>query len=196
MLCSFTCMWVNVKFLYRTSQFIVPLTLVFTCLHHKSFENTVWKGEIACIKQFLLFPQCFLPFLRPFSHFQQIKKSCLQTLSVWKSLKFVVWERVKHFFHTILNSKDLEKDAFWKHWGRWRKYFCTCMRVNVKFLYWTSLYTCIVPLTLYHRIQSFNDLQKDAFWKHWGRWRKRYVFVHVCEYTLNIYIRLVHILSL
>ena len=27
--------------------------------------------------------------------FHQIQKCCLQTLSVWKSLKFVVWERVK-----------------------------------------------------------------------------------------------------
>ena len=32
------------------------------CLHHKSFENTVGKGEIAHNEQFLLFPQCFLPF--------------------------------------------------------------------------------------------------------------------------------------
>ena len=28
----------------------------------KSSENTVGKGEIACNKQFLLFPQCFQPF--------------------------------------------------------------------------------------------------------------------------------------
>ena len=37
-------------------------------LHHMSFENTLGKGEIACYKQFLLFPQFsfrlenFLPF--------------------------------------------------------------------------------------------------------------------------------------
>ena len=36
--------------------------LVFTCLQYKSFENTVGKGEIARNEQFLLFPQCFLPF--------------------------------------------------------------------------------------------------------------------------------------
>ena len=29
-------------------------TLVFTCLHYKSFENTVGKGEIACDEEFLL----------------------------------------------------------------------------------------------------------------------------------------------
>ena len=35
--------------------------LVFTWLQYKSFENTVGIGEIACNKQFLLFPQYFLP---------------------------------------------------------------------------------------------------------------------------------------
>ena len=30
-------------------------------LGNKPFENTVGKGEIARNKQFLLFPQCFLP---------------------------------------------------------------------------------------------------------------------------------------
>ena len=37
------------------------LALVFMCLQWKSFENTVGKGEIACNKQFLLFPQCVIP---------------------------------------------------------------------------------------------------------------------------------------
>ena len=40
--------------------------LVFICLQYKSFENTVRKGEIAHDEQFLLFPQCFLPFWRAF----------------------------------------------------------------------------------------------------------------------------------
>ena len=30
------------------------------------FENTVGKGEIARNEQFLLFPQCFLPFVENF----------------------------------------------------------------------------------------------------------------------------------
>ena len=38
--------------------------LVFTCIQYKSFEITVGKGEIAGNEQFLLFPQCFLPFWR------------------------------------------------------------------------------------------------------------------------------------
>ena len=55
------------------------------------------KGEIAHNEQFLLFPQCFLPFWRNFCHFHQIQNCRLQTLSDWKSLKFVVWERVNPF---------------------------------------------------------------------------------------------------
>ena len=35
-----------------------------------AFENTVGKGEIARNEQFLLFPQCFLPFLDNFPPFQ------------------------------------------------------------------------------------------------------------------------------
>ena len=68
--------------------------LAFTCLQYKSFENTVGKGEIAHNEQFLLFPLCFLPVWITSYHFHQ-KNCCLQTLSVWKGLKFVVWERVK-----------------------------------------------------------------------------------------------------
>ena len=42
--------------------------VVFTCLHYKSFENTVGKGDIARNEQFLIFPlfstllENFLPF--------------------------------------------------------------------------------------------------------------------------------------
>ena len=68
--------------------------LVCMCLQYKSFENIVGKGEIAHIKQFLFFPQCFLTFWITFSHVYQISNCHLQTLSVWKILKFVVWERV------------------------------------------------------------------------------------------------------
>ena len=56
------------------------------------FENTVGKGEIDRNEQFLLFPQCFLPLS---CHFYQICSCRLETLSVWKSLEFVVWERFK-----------------------------------------------------------------------------------------------------
>ena len=50
------------------------------------FLKTLEKGQIAHKKQFLLFPQHFLPFQRTFLDFHQIQDYCLQTLSVWKSL--------------------------------------------------------------------------------------------------------------
>ena len=57
--------------------------------------KTLRKGEIARNEQFLLFSQCFLPFWRTFHHFHQIQNCHLQTLSFWKSIKCVVWKRVK-----------------------------------------------------------------------------------------------------
>ena len=59
-------------------------------------ENTVAKGEIARNEQFLRFPQCYLTFWRTLCYFHQIQNCHLQTLSVLKNLKFVVWEGVKN----------------------------------------------------------------------------------------------------
>ena len=78
------------------------------CLQYKSFENTVRKGEIAHHEQFLLFPQCFLTICKTLCHFHKNQNCRLQTLSVWKSLKFVVWERVKSVIHVFgINSHYL-----------------------------------------------------------------------------------------
>ena len=52
------------------------------------------KGEIACNKQFLLFSQCFLPYMKLIFHFKCTLKCCLQFVSIWASLKFchlVIW---------------------------------------------------------------------------------------------------------
>ena len=64
---------------------------LLTPLGSKPFENTVAKGEIAHNDQFLLLPQCFLPVWIAICHFRRIWNCRLPTLSVWKSLKFVVW---------------------------------------------------------------------------------------------------------
>ena len=58
--------------------------LVFTCLQYKSFENIVGKGEIARNKQFLLFPQCFLPVWRTSAIFIKFEIVVCK-LSIWKS---------------------------------------------------------------------------------------------------------------
>ena len=53
-----------------------------------AMENIVTRGEIACNKQFLLFSQCFLPYMTLIVHFKCTLKCCLQSVSVWISLKF------------------------------------------------------------------------------------------------------------
>ena len=58
-------------------------------------ENIVRKGEIACNKQFPFFSQCFLAYMALIFHFKCNLKCRLQCVSVWNSLKFVVWEWVK-----------------------------------------------------------------------------------------------------
>ena len=96
-------------------QCFLPIWRTFSHFHqirnyHNSFENNVGKGEIARNKQFLPFPQRFLPIWRTFSHFHQIRNYHLQTISVWKSLKLVVWERVKGFAGKMKYvSKRIEK---------------------------------------------------------------------------------------
>ena len=62
---------------------------------NKRFENTMGKGEISRNQQFLLFPQCLIPVYRTFCYFHQIQNCRLQTLSFWKSLKYILWEKVK-----------------------------------------------------------------------------------------------------
>ena len=52
------------------------------------FWKPMWEKEI------FLFSQCFLPVWRTLCHFPQNWSCHLQTLSVWKILKFIVWELV------------------------------------------------------------------------------------------------------
>ena len=84
------------------------------CLQYKSLENTVGKGEIARDEQFLLFPHCFLPFRRPFCYFDQIQNFRVLTLSVWKSLKSVVWERVNQSEFDQIQNFRVQTLSVWK----------------------------------------------------------------------------------
>ena len=59
--------------------------LVFTCLKYKSFENIVEKRRNCSQWAISSFPTVFST--RTFCHFQQ-SGSCLQTFSIWKSLRF------------------------------------------------------------------------------------------------------------
>ena len=82
------------------------------CLEYNSFENTMEKRAIACNKPIHLFPQC-LSFGELSANFHQIWNCCLPTLSVWKSLKFVVWERVNQISKTKHFTKFLERNLAW-----------------------------------------------------------------------------------
>ena len=68
--------------------------LVFTSLQYNVIENNVGKGDIDRYEQFLFFPQYLQPVKRTFCHFHQSRNCRLQTLSVWKGLKFLVSRRL------------------------------------------------------------------------------------------------------
>ena len=55
---------------------------IYSCRKHCE------KGEIACYKQFLLFSQCFLPYMTLIFHFQCTLKCRLQFLSILTSQIF------------------------------------------------------------------------------------------------------------
>ena len=71
-----------------------------------------------CNEQFLLFPECFLPVWRTFCHLHQNQNCRLQTLSVWKSLKFVVCERV----NSLANYKNFTQVQIQSSCRRQNKY--------------------------------------------------------------------------
>ena len=77
--------------------------LDFTCLPYTSYENTVGKREITRYKWFLLYPHGFFAHLENFIPFSSYMKWLSANSWVWKSLKFVVWERDILFFHTSLS---------------------------------------------------------------------------------------------
>ena len=62
-----------------------------------SLLKTPREKEKLLIMSNFSFSQCFLPIWRTFCHFHPIWNCRLQTLSIWKSPKFVVWERVNPF---------------------------------------------------------------------------------------------------
>ena len=53
------------------------------------------KEKLLIMSNFFFSNSVFYQYGKFFYHFHQIQNCCLQTLSVWKSLKFVVWEWVK-----------------------------------------------------------------------------------------------------
>ena len=62
--------------------------LHFDALGYMAGEKIVRMGGIACDKQFLLFSQCFLPYMVLIFHSKCTLKCYLQFVSIWTSLKF------------------------------------------------------------------------------------------------------------
>ena len=88
-----------------------------------SLLETLWEKEkLLVTSNFSFSLRVFYPFLpiwTTFCHFHQIQNCCLQTLSVWKSLEFVVWERVNnlvqdlyHYFNDRLSLNDSQRISF------------------------------------------------------------------------------------
>ena len=71
------------------------LTHYHTMLHFDALKiavkNIVRKGEITSYKKFLIFSQCFLPYMALIFHFKCTSKCRMQFVSIWTSLNFVVW---------------------------------------------------------------------------------------------------------
>ena len=79
------------------------------CLQYKSFESTVEKGEIACNKQFLLFPQFFLLIgeLLPFS--SNLKPSPENSYSLEESKNWMFGKELKNSSNIEYISKTKRK---------------------------------------------------------------------------------------
>ena len=69
----------------RTPPHFVALK-IYSCGKHCD------KGEIAYNKHFLLFSQCFLPYVALIFHFKYTLKCRLQFVSIWTSLKYCCLE--------------------------------------------------------------------------------------------------------
>ena len=73
-----------------------PNKPLFLCVCRTSLLKTLWEKEKLLVTiNFSFSHSVFFPFWIAFCYFHQIWNCHLQALSVWKRLKFVVWERDK-----------------------------------------------------------------------------------------------------
>ena len=72
-----------------------PEALVFMCLQYMPFKTQWEKEKLLITSNFSFSHSVFSTHLEKFLPLSSSLKCSLQTLWVWKSLKFVVWERVK-----------------------------------------------------------------------------------------------------
>ena len=68
----------------------------FSRVCSRSLLKTLWEKEkLFVMSNFSFSHSVFYPFGKLSGHFHHLQNCCLQNLSVWKGLKFVVWKRVK-----------------------------------------------------------------------------------------------------
>ena len=82
-----------------------------THLTYVAMGNIVRKGEIACNKQFLLFSQCFLPYMALIFHFKNILKCRLR---ICFTIQGPMWLNGKVF---DLSSRGPEFEPHWILWN-------------------------------------------------------------------------------
>ena len=85
----------------------LPNKPLFLHVCSRSPLKTLRKGEIARNNQFLLFPKCFLSLWRTFCHIVHENRE-LSSLSVWKRLKFTVWEKFNYRRLNLSNTNIKE----------------------------------------------------------------------------------------
>ena len=116
-------------------------------------ENIARKGEIACNKQFLLFLQCFLPYMAQIFNFKCILKCHLQFVSIWTSLKFCCLVMVT-VYQTIPTFNDLEKEGFCKSNQQVTSIFSFCHTVFYSSfphqisIFWSHIFCCLQMLSI------------------------------------------------
>ena len=98
----------------------------------------MWKKEKLLATSNYSFSQCFQPIWITFCHFHQIWNCRLQTLSVWKRLKFVLWERVKLLSILVCKSFDFQE-------------------VNDFVLFWRVKKKARLPIKVQFIFDSFSD---------------------------------------
>ena len=112
-------------------------------------ENNVRKGGIACNEKFLLFSQCFLPYMALIFLFQCTLKCCMQYISIWTSLNFCNWLTQSRLL-TTLKKKPFEnivgnaENAGYQHFLHFPKCFLPIpKRIYQHFLHFPK---CFLPI--------------------------------------------------
>ena len=118
----------------------------FWCVWSTSLLKALWeKKKLLLTSNFPFSHSIFSPFWKTLCHFHQIWNCCLQTLSVWNSLKFALLERVEE--SSIKTPTALSEDTI-------STFTTEPQRTNWKFLANLGLYS---PTTLRNILSPLTD---------------------------------------